>query len=244
MSGSFDVNYLIVKVIIIALLGYTLVLFFGVKKSVKEHKEEVRYSDSIKKAIGKLSEIKNEIKGDDNMTKLDTKVEGIKNTMSLTDIVSRKASVTQYGEVIDLVAQLIKNRFENYQFTLYPSTDEEKVPHFIQIVSNWHDDPELHKTIFAKGMDYGVDMKMLQDMFRQHIADGHVIDLGGDVVVVTDDGTNSSPTNLSPIQTGLEGSEVAVIISFVKKEHYKEWVKNTFEEEEKVKEKLQLVVNN
>jgi len=244
VAEALAVNYLIVKIIIIALLGYTLILFFGVKKSVKEHKEEIHYSDSIKKALGKLSEIKNEIKGEGRMTKLDTKVEGVKNTMSLTDIVTRKATVSQYGEVIELVAQLIKNRFENYQFTLYPSSDEEKTPHFIQIVSNWHDDPELHKKIFAKGMDYGIDMNTLQELFRNHIADGHVIDLGSDVVVITDDGEKSSPTNLSPIQTGLEGSEVAVIISFVKKEHYKEWVKNTFEEEEKVKEKLQLVVNN
>ncbi|ANH50706.1 hypothetical protein BCPG3_034 [Bacillus phage BCPG3] len=242
MDASFAVNYLIVKVIIIALLGYTLVLFFGVKKSVKDVKEEVKYSASIKKALSKLSYITNEIKGDDNMTKLDTQVEGVQNKLSLTELITRKASLTHYSEVVELVTKLVRNRYENYQFTIYPATDETQ-PNFIQIVSNWHDDPELHKLIFAKGIEYGIEMEELQKHFRKHIENGHVFDLGPDVVVITDDGSNSAPTNLSPINTGLEGSEVAVIVSFIEKAKYAGWVDKTFPLEER-SEKLKLVVSN
>ncbi len=242
MADTLAVNYLIVKIIIIALLGYTLILFLGVKKSVKEHKEEKKYSESIKRALGKLNEIKNDIKGDSTMTKLETKVEGVENKLTLTDLLTRKASLSQYSEVVDLVTELIKNRYKNYQFTIYPSTDDAS-PNFLQIVSNWHDDPELHKLIFAKGMEYGIKMEELQKHFRDHIKNGHVLDLGPDVVVITDDGSNSAPTNLSPINTGLEGSEVAVIVSFIEKDKYADWVGKTFPPEEQ-SEKLKLVVNN
>jgi len=242
VEGSFAVNYLIVKVIIIALLGYTLVLFFGVKKSVKEHKEEKNYSESIKKAIGKLSEIEKKIKGEDTMTKLDTQVTGVQNKLTLTELITRKASLSQYSEVVELVTKLIKNRYENYQFTIYPAADETST-NFLQVISNWHDDPELHKLIFAKGIEYGIEMKELQKHFAEHIRNGHVFDLGPDVVVITDDGSNSSPTNLSPINTGLEGSEVAVIVTFIEKANYKGWVEKNFDLD-KVEEKLKLVVNN
>jgi len=242
VADTLAVNYLIVKIIIIALLGYTLILFLGVKKSVKEHKEEKKYSESIKKALSKLNEIKNDIKGDITMTKLETKVEGVENKLSLSELLTRKASLSQYSEIVDLVTKLIQNRYRNYQFTIYPSTEEHGL-NFMQVVSNWHDDPELHKLIFAKGIEYGIEMEELQKHFREHIKNGHVFDLGHDVVVVTDDGSNSSPTNLSPINTGLEGSEVAVIVSFIEKSKYEGWVDNTFPLEERP-EKLKLVVNN
>lgn len=237
------------KAIFVALAIYTLVIVFGYKKSIREYKEEKKYVAPIRDALNIINDIKKHIGSDELMTEKKT----IENKLSLTDLVTRKATITEYGEIVDLLTRLAKNRFNDYQFTYYPVSEdnEDKETYFMQIVSNWHDDPELHKLIFAKGMDYGIDMKMLQKLFIEHVRAGHVIDLGKDIMVITDDGSNVSPTNVSPINSGLEGSEIAFIIAFLKKEKYKAWCENTFQDEDEEKKqgktedaKIQLVVNN
>ena len=172
--------------------------------------------------------------------------------LTLTDLVTRKATLEEYKEVVALLTKLAKNRFKDYQFTYYPVSEDnqDKQPFFMQIVSNWHDDPELHKLIFAKGMDYGINMKMLQKLFVEEVRAGKVIELGNDIMVITDDGTNVSPTNVSPINSGLEGSEIAFIVAFLKKDKYKSWCEHAFTEDEEKKQgntedaKFQLVVDN
>ena len=235
------------KAIIVALFIYTLVVVFGFKKSIREHREDNNYTASIKGAINVLSDIKDNLRRDNKMTEVKTST----NKLSLTDLVTREASITDYAEIISLLTQLAKNRFDNYQFTYFPAQDETREAHFMQIVSNWHDDPELHKEVFRKGIDYGANMKVLRNLFAEHVRAGHVVDLGAEVMVITDDGTGNPPTGVSSINTGLEGSEIAFIIAFVKKEKYTEWCENNFPDDQEEKKqgktedaKFQLVVNN
>lgn len=243
MYPPVEYNILLVKAIIVALFIYTLVVVFGFKKSVKEHREDTDYTASIKGALVALSEIKDNLRRDEKMTE-------VKNKMSLTDLVNRKASIHNYAEVVELLAKLARNRFEDYKF--YLAKGREETEHsFLSIVSNWHDDPELHKLIFAKGVEYGISMGELQRIFVDYARDGHVIELGNDVMVITDDGTNLAPTGVSPITSGLEGGEISFNFTFIKKEHYKQWCENTFPDDQEDKKqgktedaKFQLVVNN
>lgn len=247
MYPPVEYNILFVKAIVVLLFIYTMIVVFGFKKSIREHKEDTDYTASIKGALDALSEIKDNLRRDNKMTEVKVPT----NKLSLTDLVSRKATITEYGEIIDLLTKLAKNRYENFQFTFYPAQDEDTQAHFMQVVSNWHEDVELHKTIFAKGIEYGVEMPMLRKLFAEHVRAGHVVDLGADVMVITDDGTGNPPTGVSSINSGLEGSEIAFIIAFVKKAHYKEWCKNNFPDDQEDKKqgktedaKIQLVVNN
>ncbi|ARQ94966.1 hypothetical protein FLAPJACK_52 [Bacillus phage Flapjack] len=247
MYPPVEYNILLVKAIIVALFIYTLVVVFGFKKSIREHREDNNYTASIKGAINVLNEMKDNLRRDNKMTEVKTST----NKLSLTDLVTREASITDYAEIISLLTQLAKNRFDNYQFTYFPAQDETREAHFMQIVSNWHDDPELHKEVFRKGIDYGANMKVLRNLFAEHVRAGHVVDLGAEVMVITDDGTGNPPTGVSSINTGLEGSEIAFIIAFVKKENYTEWCKNNFPDDQEEKKqgktedaKFQLVVNN
>lgn len=237
------------KAILVALAIYTLVIVFGYKKSIREYKEEKNYVAPIRDALNIINDIKKQIGSDILMTEKQT----VSNKLSLTDLVTRKATIEEYGEIIGLLTKLAKNRFDNYQFTYYPVSEDnqDKQPFFLQIISNWHDDPDLHKLIFAKGIDYGINMQMLQKLFAEEVRAGNVINLGEDVMIITDDGTNALPTSVSPINSGLEGSEVAFIISFLKKDKYKSWCEHTFTDEQEEKKKgktedakIQLVVNN
>ncbi|AHZ10366.1 hypothetical protein FP73_gp054 [Bacillus phage Hoody T] len=250
LDATFNYNLLLAKMILIALFIYTMILAFGVKKSVKEHKEEMSYTESIKKALSVLSEIKTDIKGEDEkMTEINTTEVEVKNKMSLTDLVDRKPSLHDYAEVVELLSKLARNRFENYQFYLAKAPTESDA-NFMSIVSNWHDDPELHKLIFAKGVEYGINMGSLQKYFVDHVRDGHVLDLGNDVMIITDDGSNLAPTGVSPITSGLEGGEISFNFTFIKKENYHAWCKETFEGDAEKQDgktedaKIQLVVNN
>src|SRR5690606_2694147 len=93
----------------------------------------------------------------------------IKNTLTLSDLVSNKASEEQYEEIMDMLQQLVQETYADYKFLIAKSKDEAKDPNFLQIVSNWHDNPELHKKIFSKSIDYGIDMKELQNKFANRI---------------------------------------------------------------------------
>ena len=160
----------------------------------------------------------------------------LKNKLSLSDLLTRKPSDKEYQEVVELLAQLAKETYEEFKFLFAKSPDETDQPHFLQIISNSTEKPELHKLIFAKGLEYGLDMKELQKRFAQYVAENNVIELGEDVVVITDDGTNQPPTGVSPINNGLEGGEICFIVSFMKKENYPKWAEKTFKKEEKAHE--------
>jgi len=150
--------------------------------------------------------------------------------MSLTDLLNRKPTDEEYEEILSLLTTLAKRTYADFKFLIAKSSDETKEPHFLQIVSHYEEAPALHKKIFRKAIEYGIDMRKLQEKFAEKVANGKVIDLGPDVVVITNDNTTTLPTGVSPINSGLEGGEIAFIISFLTRANYGEWHKNTFPE--------------
>lgn len=155
-----------------------------------------------------------------------------KNKLTLTDLLTQEPKEEHYEEVLDLLIRLAKETYEDYKFLIAKSPDETQQSHFLQIVSNWNENPELHKRIFSKSFDYGLDMQELQKKFALLVKEGKVIPLGDDVVVITDDGTGQPPTGVSPINSGLEGGEIAFIISFIHKNNLEGWTKTHFPEPE------------
>ncbi|AIW03430.1 hypothetical protein CPT_Moonbeam32 [Bacillus phage Moonbeam] len=154
------------------------------------------------------------------------------NELTLTSMLTYTPNQGDYDKVLNLLVTLAKRRFDEYKFLLAKSSDETTDTNFLQIVSNWTEDPELHREIFKGAIDANLDMKELREQFAQLVAIGEVINLGDGVIVIVDDNTGNPPTGVSPINSGLEGGEIAFIISFIKEENYAAWAKNTFPEEE------------
>jgi hypothetical protein len=148
------------------------------------------------------------------------------NKLSLTDLLTVKPTEANYEELVELLTELALSTYEDFKFFIAKSSDETKAAHFMQITSHYDDFAELHKLIFARAIEYGIDMRELQRRFAQAVADDKVIDLGEEVVVIIDDGTPQLATGVSPIQSGFEGSEITFIISFIKEENYDQWAKN------------------
>jgi hypothetical protein len=148
------------------------------------------------------------------------------NRLTLTDLVTVKPTDDNYDELVDLLTELASATYEEYKFFIAKSSDETKAAHFMQITSQYSEYPELHQLIFARAIEYGIDMRELQKRFAQAVEAGKVIDLGENAVVILEDGTPQLATGVSPIQSGFEGSEITFIISFIKKENHDEWAKN------------------
>lgn len=221
-------------------LLYSTVLYFGYRKSIKEFK---RVHGLVKLFEEVIKEIRHAVtnKEEDTMSEerkvelvftkeagLRLEAQRVKNELTLTDLLTRKATDAEYAEIIDLLTELAKQTYEDFKFYIAKSHNEAEDPNFLQIASSFKENPSLHKLIFAKAVSYGIDMKELQERFAKHVALGNVIDLGEDTVVITNDNTAQLPTGVSPINSGLENGEIAFIISFIKKENYKAWHTNTF----------------
>lgn len=243
-----------------ALLGfagiilYTLVLFLGYLKAIKRSREELEAEQNILILVNDIFEdLKNTIeKGEENMTEKKDKlvaegmltVDGqaaiymplvkpeIKNTLTLEQVVTRKPTDDNYAEVISLLADLARKTYSDFKFFVAKSDDETKDYNFLQVVSKYEDDPYAHKLIFSKGIEYGIDMAELSKRFAEYAEEGNVLPLGDNTVLLTNDGTGQSPTGVSPITNGLEGSEIAFIFGFIQDENYDEWHKNAFPQED------------
>lgn len=229
---------------------YTLVLLLGYLKAIKRSREELEAEQNILILVNEIFEdLKNTIeKGEENMTEKQDKfveegtleVDGrttlympavkpeIMNHMSLTDLVTNKAEDQHYDVVVELLTSLARKTYQNYKFFIAKSEDETKDYNFLQVVSKYEDDPYTHKLIFSKGVEHGLDNMELSRRFAEHAKNGNVLRLGDEVVILTEDGTGQSPTGVSPISNGLEGSEIAFIFGFIQKKNYDEWYKNTF----------------
>ncbi|AHJ87079.1 hypothetical protein JBP901_gp014 [Bacillus phage JBP901] len=229
---------------------YTLVLLLGYLKAIKRSREELEAEQNILILVNEIFEdLKNTIeKGEENMTEKQDKfveegtleVDGrttlymptvkpeIMNHMSLTDLVTNKAEDQHYDVVVELLTSLARKTYQDYKFFIAKSEDETKDYNFLQVVSKYEDDPYTHKLIFSKGVEHGLDNMELSRRFAEHAKNGNVLRLGDEVVILTEDGTGQSPTGVSPISNGLEGSEIAFIFGFIQKKNYDEWYKNTF----------------
>lgn len=202
---------------------YTLILLLGVRSALKEKEDNEVYIKQIQSIVEEITLlIKNE--EELNMNKEEnTKVE---NELTLSDLLNQEPKEDDYDEIIDILTELAQKVYSEYKFLIAKSPNEKEQANFLQLVSNWAEEPETHKLVFSKAIDYNIDTPTLQKKFAEKVASGEVIDLGKDVVVITDDGTPQPPTGVSPINSGLEGGEIAFIISFIHKDNLDEWKKN------------------
>ncbi|WPF70290.1 hypothetical protein BCVP_CDS0262 [Bacillus phage BC-VP] len=243
-----DYNMTVALVGLTGVLLYTAILLIGYIKAMERAQEEAETEENIRILVKDIfDELKNTIeRGEDSMTeaKVDhkgevhIKTEGaiymplvkpeIKNHMSLTDLVTNKAEDRHYDVVVELLTSLARKTYQDYKFFIAKSEDETKDYNFLQVVSKYEDDPYTHKLIFSKGVEHGLDSAELSKRFAEYAKEGNVLRLGEEVVILTEDGTGQSPTGVSPISNGLEGSEIAFIFGFIQKKNYDEWYKNTF----------------
>jgi len=243
-------------IMIVTVVGYTLLLAFGFLMAVRSAKKEVKlYKQTIENVVSELKDIiieeeinKMSMDKGNNKNRLDHEftVElpqplterffaEEKKGLTLTGLLTNKPTDRDYAEILDMLVHLARKTFKDYNFLIAKSSDESKDTNFLQLVSHSSEDPELHKRIFRKSIDCGAEYKVLVEKFADLVAAGEVIDLGDDVVVITDDNTGNPPTGVSPINSGLEGGEIAFIISFIQKDNFPAWLENTFpqpEEEE------------
>jgi len=237
---------------VLTVLGYTLLLAFGFYMATRSAKKEVKlYKQTIENVVNELKDIitEEEInhmsldKGRNKNTRSSESITGAplngfmyfgdeEKGLTLTDLLTRKPTEKEYAEIVDMLVELAKKTFKDYNFLIAKSSDETKEPHFLQLVSHSSEAPKLHKEIFKKSIDTGADREVILEKFADRVAAGEVIDLGDNVVVITDDNTGNPPTGVSPINSGLEGGEIAFIISFIKKDSFPEWFENTFPQTE------------
>lgn len=219
-KGEITIYVIIYSVIIITI--YTLVITLGIYKAYKSSKQNYSYLIELKTIV---EEIKNIIKEEPIvMTRSYEEI----NIMSLSDLINRKPTDEEYEEILGLIVELIRDTYADYKFMI-AKAEKPTDTNFLQIESRFEEAPEMHEKIFRKAIDYGIEMRVLQEKFAERVAAGGVIDLGEDVVVITDDGEYSLPTGISPINSGVEGGVIRAIITFIHKDHYDEWYKENME---------------
>lgn len=219
--------------VFIFLLGYTFIVGLGLYRAKTDNDRSIAYFMELKSILEELLELlptKEEIK----MTKI--KHVPKDNELTLTDLLEVEATEKNYEEVITLIAELAKKTYADYKFLIAKSTNEKEEANFLQVVSNWDENPDLHETIFAKSVDYALDTETLQSKFADRVKAGGVIELGDNATVITDDGTNNLPTGVSPVNSGLEGGEIAIIISFIHTDNLEDWTNYNFPKKEEVNE--------
>jgi hypothetical protein len=239
---TFDAKYVILGIVIILL--YTFLVIVGYVKATKEYKRLNKYFVSLYTFLGDLrstitkeDDLMDFTANEKNMGMANIGASGASNTtitvkspplLTLTSLIDRKATESEYTEVINLLVTLMRNAFYNYKFFIAKSSDDTQQPHFMQIISAYDENKTIHQDIFQKSMVYGVDMRTLQEKFATLVQEGKVVDLGDNVAVLINDGdgTNQLATSVSPINSGLEGSEITFIVSYVRKTSLDEFKKN------------------
>lgn len=215
---------------------YSVIIFTGYRKSYKEHKKVIEFLKNLKEVLKEIKSViskeeaamldkeyhKNS-RSSEYLEEVEHRLFGHKkelvNNLSLTDLLTKTATDEDYDKLIDMLTKLARETYAQYKFQIFKSSDETTTPNLIQIVSAASEAPELHKEIFATAINCGIDYSELVKRFAAHVAAGNVIDIGDDVVVITNDGTHVAPTGVSQINSGLEGSDITFIISFIKKEN-------------------------
>lgn len=213
-------------VIMILVTTYTVVVLGGIYAAARKAKR----ASAVYKAVilQMLSEIRDYIKEENIVNPLIQE----KEELTLATLIHKKAVDSEYAEVVDLLAHLAKSTFQNYNFLIQKSTDETKEPHFMQLRSAFHESPHVHKQIFEKSIDYGIDYDVLVQKFNDKLKAGEIISCGDDVVIITDDGTGMPASGVSQINSGIEGGEIGFNVSFVSAKNYDAWAANNLKQEE------------
>lgn len=158
------------------------------------------------------------------------------NETTLTGLLTKEPTEENYDEVVDILAELAERTYKDYKFLIAKSSDETQQGHFLQITHNYDEDPETHKKLFSKAMDYGVNQRELQQKFAERVANGDVLPLGDGVTVIINDGTGQLATGVSPINSGLENGEITFIVTFVQNKNYEKWAENNLPSEDESNE--------
>ncbi|WP_442804025.1 DUF7198 family protein, partial [Staphylococcus hominis] len=66
----------------------------------------------------------------------------------------------------------------------------------------------LHDKIFKQTIKKGLDMKILQEKFADAAIAGDILELGEGITILKHDSEGRLMTSVSPINSGLEGSEI------------------------------------
>lgn len=238
--------YVIIVIVILVLYSSSITYrYLGIHAKYHKQKINVSLHDVVAEIIGMIHKEDNEVdKGnykslrasEPNDVQLMVPLyesdlaNELVNPLSLTSLLEAKPTDEDYEKVLELLIHLFKLTYNDYKFYLAKSGDETKAPNFLQVVSPATEHPELHKEIFKLGVNTNMDMLTLQKKFATKAAEGKVVDLGDNAVIIINDNTHQLPTAVSPIQSGLEGSEITFIISFMKAENFDAWYANTFPE--------------
>lgn len=195
---------------------YLIAVFLVIDRLTKH--AENQYQTALENVVDQLKEIiiEEEMK--------------LSNKLNLTTLLTYKPTQKDYDKVLDMLVELARKRYEEDKFLIAKAPEGVADINLIYIVSNWSEDPELHKNIFSSAVHTNLDMRTVQQQFSERAKAGEVLELGDGVVVIIDDNTGNPPTGVSPINSGLEGSEIAFNITFILKDKYEEWEKNTFPE--------------
>lgn len=218
-------NNLILYIGILILTFYTVLIIIGVFKA---YNFDRRYKESIEEINDVIVDIKETIIKEERLSIM-TK----DNNLTLTDLLTQEPTEEDYKEVLDMVSELVQDAYGEYKFLIAKSPDETDRANYLQIVSHWEDNPKLHKDIFKKAMDSGIDMERVRLDYMDAMKKGKIIDLGESVQVLIEEVPNQVNTSMSPINSGLEGGEITFIISFIKSENVEGWIdKNVKEDDE------------
>lgn len=233
---------LIVTLIYIASIVVALVLASRVLKVEREKKMAIREASKL------LKEIKQTIIRRNNKMEIGTltirtgdtmedpeatqRREELTNRLTLTDLVTQEPLEEQYEEVVDILARIARQTYQDYKFLIVKAGEDIDEANFMQIVSSSMEMPDEHKEVFSKSIKYGLEMQVVHELFAERVREGKVIQLGSEAVIIVEDGTNQAATGVSPINSGLDGGEIAFNISFVLKKDYDTWYGKAFPKKE------------
>lgn len=166
-----------------------------------------------------------------NSGKPSTSVRGLYDAPTLKEVVTAQPTEEDYEYATILLAALVRVTYNNYKFALYKSPDETERENFLRIDCPYEEHKWLHDKIFKQTIKKGLDMKILQEKFADAAIAGDILELGEGITILKHDSEGRLMTSVSPINSGLEGSEITFIFSFVQTENYEAWKKNHFKEE-------------
>lgn len=223
-----------------AFLAYTGIMLLALYQIVRRDREKLNVQLEV---LNVVKELKQTINQEEKSMKKDgiesilMEQEEFTCYLTLTDLITRKPEKRHYEEVVELLIELFKEAYANYNYTIHKSPDDTKIAHFLSIQSHFSQNPKLHKKLFKEAVDNNLDMQELNEHFVKAVVEGRVINLGDNVEIILEDGVQGGyATGVSPINTGLGSAEIVFNISCVSKDSYEEWRSFNFPEESEKEE--------
>lgn len=146
---------------------------------------------------------------------------------SLEHILTAQPTKEDYKYIVEQIAEVLKPMYENYQFRYYPTSDETQMAHGLSFQFTRADNPEAYDNMFQRTMSTRAQMPGIREEFQRAVRDEEIIPVGEGIEIVgLTDEENSQPTGISPINSGVEGDFVQVMIAFIQKKNSPEYWEN------------------